>query len=95
MDVFTVFGAADFSPSGLLFNAIEAPEERKFIEEYDKNVRKPIDEYLENVLVLTTQKIENLNETLVASMIQKIQESTADQKALVDTMRALMSNTLE
>ena len=76
--------------SGLLFNAIEAPEERKFIEEYDKNVRKPIDEYLENVLVLTTQKIENLNETFVASMIQKIQESTADQKALVDTMRALM-----
>ena len=76
--------------AGLIFNVIEAPEERKFIEEYDKNIRKPIDEYLDNILALTTQKIENLNQTFIVSMIQKIQGNTADQEALVSTMKQLM-----
>jgi hypothetical protein len=76
--------------AGLIFNAIESPEEIKYIKEYDRHTRKPIDKYLNNILALTTKEIDELNETTMVNMLKTIQEDTKDQKSLVNTMKQLM-----
>lgn len=72
------------------FQAIEQPEEKTRIVEYNRNTRKPINRYLKNVLELTTQNIDTLNETSIKRMLKKIQKETEDQNSLISTMQQLM-----
>ena len=60
------------------------------IVEYNRNTRKPINRYLKNVLELTTQNIDTLNETSIKRMLKKIQKETEDQNSLISTMQQLM-----